>query len=522
VTDLGAPSGTSANELIAEGLRRRQEYGVAAALDCFNRAAQLDPESHLPFFMLGNAASELGEFDAAVAHFERARELRPYNHVIRFNLGLSHLTRGYIEAALQELHAARELDPTYLPVQSCYFLAMHSSDRFEPEDIGARIREWGKSFSLQHPAAQSQSRPAAGPADLLRVGFVSGDSRSHSVAHFFEPIAAGRDPGAFRYVFYSNSSEQDEVTGRLRGYADDWRDVARLTDPELIDLIARDRINILVDLCGHTHGNRLAVFARRAAPVQMTYLGFPNTTGLSAIDYRITDAAADPQGVSDGRHSEKLLRLPDSQWCYRPFGPPPPFEILPARDAGFVTFGSFNSLSKASDTLLRCWAQILVRSPTSRLRLTRIRSAQRAAEVVAILGRAGVAAERIDCQPFRSDVPQGTQFAGVDIALDHYPYNGVTTTCESLYCGVPVVSWHGRHCVSRSGLSILGSMGLGGQVASHAEEYVQIALALAGDLARLEQLRGSLRARFEQSPLRDEKRFAANFEQALRTAWSES
>ena len=192
---------------------------------------------------------------------------------------------------------------------------------------------------------------------------------------------------------------------------------------------------------------------------------------------------------------------------------------MPAREAGFVTFGSFNNLMKVSDTLLRCWAQILTELPTSRLCLTRVRSRARAAEIVAMLEQSGVAAERIECIPYRSEVPYGLQFAGIDIALDHYPYNGVTTTCESLYVGVPVISLHGRHCVSRSGLSILNALGLGELVASTPEQYVEIAVALATDVERLEQLRGGLRNRFEQSPLRDEKRFAANFEELLQTAW---
>jgi predicted O-linked N-acetylglucosamine transferase (SPINDLY family) len=194
---------------------------------------------------------------------------------------------------------------------------------------------------------------------------------------------------------------------------------------------------------------------------------------------------------------------------------------LPAREAGFVTFGSFNNLTKASDTLLRCWVQILVKLPASRLRLTRVRSAQRAAEILALFEQSGVAAERIECVPYANDAPYGRQFAGVDIALDNYPYNGVTTTCESLYVGVPVISLHGRNDVSRSGLSLLGTLGLGELAASTPEQYVEVAVALGSDLSRLEQLRGSLRARFEQSSLRDEKRFAAKFEELLRNAWRE-
>jgi predicted O-linked N-acetylglucosamine transferase (SPINDLY family) len=235
--------------------------------------------------------------------------------------------------------------------------------------------------------------------------------------------------------------------------------------------------------------------------------------------YRITDAATDPHPFADSLHSERLLRLPDAQWCFRPFGAIAEPGPLPARGAGFVTFGSFNSLTKASDTLLRCWKEILASSATSRLRLTRVRSATRAAEIIAEFEKDGIARERIEFVPFRSEVPHGLQYPGVDIALDHYPYNGVTTTCETLYAGVPVVSLHGRHCASRSGLSLLRSVGLGELVASTPEQYVRIALDLAADLPRLEQLRAGLRGRFERSPLRDEKRFAASFEELLRTAW---
>jgi protein O-GlcNAc transferase len=402
-------------------------------------------------------------------------------------------------------------------------MALHSSDRISPDEIAVAIREWGSRFASEHPAsAPSTVLPATDHPERLRVGFISGDFRTHSVAHFFEPILSARNRCAFTYVLYSNSHLQDAVTERLRAYADDWRDVWQLADDALIELIRTDRIDILIDLSGHTASNRLAVFARRAAPVQVSYLGYPASTGLATMDYRITDAATDPPVPADDWHCERLLRLPDSQWCFRPFGTPAAPGPLPAREAGFVTFGSFNNLTKASDTLLRCWVQILVKLPTAHLRLTRVRSARRAAEIIALFGQSGVAPERIECVSYANHPPYGQQFQGVDIALDNYPYNGVTTTCESLYVGVPVVSLHGRNCVSRSGLSLLGTLGLGELVASTPEQYIEIAVALGSDLSRLEQLRASLRSRFEQSSLRDEKRFAANFEELLRTAWQEN
>jgi protein O-GlcNAc transferase len=512
----------SAGELINQGLRQRQQVGVEAARPYFERAAQLEPNSHMPWLMLGNVASEMGDLDVAVAHYTRARDLHPSDHVVRYNLGLSHYLRGYINAAIEELRAACALNPSYLQAQSTHIMALHNLDRISPDEIAVAIREWGARFSLEHPAsAPSTVHPLSDHPKRLRVGFISGDFRTHSVAHFFEPILSARDRGAFTYVLYNNSNIQDAVTERLRANADDWRDIWRLTDDEVIELIRSDRIDILVDLSGHTAFNRLAVFARRAAPVQVSYLGYPSSTGLTTMDYRITDATTDPAVPADDWHCERLLRLPDTQWCFRPFGTPAGPGPLPARKAGLVTFGSFNNLTKASDTLLRCWAQILVRLPASRLRLTRVRSAQRAAEIIALFGQSGVAPERIECVLYANDPPYGQQFAGVDIALDNYPYNGVTTTCESLYVGVPVISLHGRNGVSRSGLSLLGALGLGELVASTPEQYVEIAVALGSDLSRLEQLRASLRARFEQSSLRDEKRFTAKFEELLRTAWQQ-
>jgi protein O-GlcNAc transferase len=516
---LDSMSSQSVEELIAKGLQQRQQLGPAAALPFFERAAHLQPNSHLPFLMLGNATAELGDFDAATDWYVRARDLDPKNHFVRYNLGLSHLSRGFIDAAIEELAAACYLNPSYTAAQSAFFMALHYSDQISPEEIVAAIREWGTRFAADHPVTTLRTRTKVVTGRRMRVGFISGDFRTHSVAHFFEPIAARHNRDAFEYIFYSNSAHKDAVTERLRKYADVWHDVVQLTDDALTELIRAHHIEILVDLSGHTEGNRLAVFARRAAPVQITYLGFPNSTGLANMDFRITDAVTDPEDLADHAHTERLLRLPDSQWCFRPFGTPPTAGPLPAQEVGFVTFGSFNNLTKAGNTILNCWAQILKRLPTSRLRLTRIHSAKRAAEIVAFMEISGVNAHRIDCVQFRSEVPYGLQFDGVDIALDAYPYNGVTTTCESLFVGVPVISLHGLQCISRSGLSILSTLGLRDLAASTPGQYVEIAVALASDLSRLGLLRSGLRARFEQSPLRDETRFAAQFEDLLRVAW---
>jgi protein O-GlcNAc transferase len=515
-------SGSAATELINEGLRERREHGVLAAKPYFERAAILDPSSHVPVFMLGNVASELGDLDTAVSHYERARDLHPTDYVVRYNLGLNQMWRGYVDEAIEQLRVACQLNPSYLQAQSSLIMALHNSDKVTPEEIASVTREWGQTFVRQnyvHTPIEPHACPAKGVPALLRIGFLSGDFRTHSVAHFFEPIVSAHDRSSVHYTLYSTAIHQDTVTARLRACADDWRDVARMPVDELVNQIRNDKIDILVDLAGHTEFNRLAALVHRVARVQVSYLGYPDSTGLPSMDFRITDEVTDPEFSADAWHCERLLRLPTSQWCFRPYGSLPPPGPLPARDAGFVTFGSFNSITKVSDTTLLCWARILVGLPEARLRLTRLRSPQRCRDILDLFGRFGVAPERLEFVPYRTDAPYGSQFDGVDIALDPYPYNGVTTTCESLYFGVPVISLHGRNGVSRSGLSILRALDLEELAASSPDEYVQIAIALAGDVTRLESLRSSLRARFEQSSLRDEKRFAANFEELLRMAW---
>ena len=319
----GAPAPSPrADELISEGLRQRQQYGAAAAIPAFEQAAQLEPDSHVPMLMLGNAVSELGDLDGAADYYERARDLQPKNHIIRYNLGLTLLSRGYIDAAIRELAGAWHLNASYAPAPSSFIMALHHSDGVSPEEVFAAIRECGAALTAQHSASVRTARTDRNPDSRLRVGFVSGDFRTHSVAHFFEPIVSAHDRKAFEYILYSNSSYRDNVSERLREAADTWRDVWNLSDDALIDLIRTDLVDILVDLSGHTEANRLAVFARRAAPVQVTYLGFPNSTGLPTMDFRITDAITDPYPVADGWHTEKLLRLPDAQWCFRPFGAP--------------------------------------------------------------------------------------------------------------------------------------------------------------------------------------------------------
>ena len=342
------------------------------------------------------------------------------------------------------------------------------------------------------------------------------------MAFFLEPILSTHDRVEFESVCYSDVKQPDAVTGRLRALAGEWRDIRGRSDDQVAELVRRDRIDILVDLAGHTAGNRLLVFARKPAPVQVTYLGYPNTTGLTSIDYRITDECADPTGAADRLHTEKLVRLKNGFLCYLPPEESPEVSPTPVLRNGTVTFGSFNQLPKLSNEVVRIWAATLSRVPGSRLLLkahgfsneeTRSRFRERFAEH-------GITPDRLE---LRCDVPSTRShlelYGEVDVALDPFPYNGTTTTCEALWMGVPVIAWAGPTHRARVGVSLLTGLGLAEWIAESRERYVELAVELAGDPARLDRIRHGLRDRMRQAPLMDGAGFTRGLEQAYREMW---
>ena len=311
---------------------------------------------------------------------------------------------------------------------------------------------------------------------------------------------------------------------RLRKAVHQFRDTADLNDAQLAQQIRDDRIDLLIDLAGHTTGNRLAVFARKPAPLQLSWLGYPDTTGLTSIDYRITDSITDPIGAADSLHTEKLLRLPRCfiAWDSRPSRSPLPSAVLPASSHGAITFGCFNNLAKLSANLASRWAQILIETPGSRLLLksrglTLRESRER---VIAWFTQAGVAADRIVLLPFGASPEEGLgDYARVDLALDPFPYNGTTTTCEALSMGAPLLALRGQSHAGRVSASILASLNLPELIAESEEDYVKRAIALAKDRDRLAQLRRELPERFASAPVGDPKRLARELEAAFREIW---
>jgi predicted O-linked N-acetylglucosamine transferase (SPINDLY family) len=355
----------------------------------------------------------------------------------------------------------------------------------------------------------------------LRIGYVSGDFRNHAVAWFMTPVLEQHDRQKFHVYCYSNFHKVDSTTTMLQHYATGWRQIENTSDRSAADLVRKDGIDILIDLSGHTRGGRLGLFAYKPAPVQMTYLGYLNTTGMPTIDYRITDALGDPFGQSERYHVEKLLRLPDCMWCYAPHQRMPDVSALPAGTGGHITFGSFNNSMKLNPELIELWARVLGAAPSARLIIAGVPSGKMRERI-----HEEFAMKRVD--PGRVELLGRLPMHGfwrlyhrVDVALDSFPCNGGTTTFDSLWMGVPVVSQCGDRFASRAGFSILSNAGLNDLVAFSDEEYVAIAASWARDLDRLRAVRAGMRDRLRASPLLDSARFTRNLEHLYRQAWHE-
>lgn len=380
--------------------------------------------------------------------------------------------------------------------------------------------EWGRVAEARVPRLELDT-PAEDTRRCLRVGYLSPDFREHSVASFIEPVLRQHDRSRFEVCCYSSLPMPDETTRRIREAVDVWRDIDKLSDGEAARLIREDRIDILVDLSGHTAGGRLGIFAARPAPIQMTWMGYPNATGLRTIDYRITDGVADPAG-EEAHYSEELLRLDGCFLCYQPVTDAPEVAPLPALTNGHVTFGSFNNFSKINPGVLQLWAEVLKQVPGSRLLLKcpALTDATVRGRVSAALQALGIGTERVDLLGHtRTRQEHLALYARVDIAVDTFPYNGTTTTCEALWMGVPVLSLVGKRHAGRVGASLLSAAGLSDWLADTPESFVAIAQTMVADVTRLARLRGSLRGQLAESSLCDAAGFVRRLEAVMQQAW---
>jgi predicted O-linked N-acetylglucosamine transferase (SPINDLY family) len=485
----------------------------------FGEALRLRPGLADAHNNLGLALAACGQPDEALACYERAVRLQPDHFGALTNLGNACKDQGRLGEAVACYRNVVAVRPEDARAHSNLLLALN----YQPGADPAEIRREANAYAERHAApltAAAQPHPVRSlEGRRLRIGYVSADFREHPVAYFLEPILAAHDHQRFEVCCYADVGQPDAVTRRLQGYADQWRSLVGLSDEQAAEVVRQDGIDVLVDLSGHTGGNRLLVFAHKPAPVQASYLGYLGTTGLPAIDYYITDAHADPLGLTEAHFQEQLVRLPECGFCYQPGPAPDVSPDLPARQSGRVTFGCLNTLAKVSAEVLALWAWVLAAVPGSRIVLpTGGRHAEE--RVRATLVRNGVAPERVlllDRAASRFDYLQ--RYHGIDLCLDPFPYHGVTTTCDALWMGVPVLTLAGRTCVSRQGVRFLRTVGLDELIADTPEDYVRVATELAGDLPRLAALHAGLRERMRRSPLLDARQFTKDLEEAYAAMW---
>jgi len=496
----------------------RRDYPRAEAL--LKKVIKLEPKNPGHYSNLGCILQEDNRPEEAIAVLTRAISLQPDFKDAYLNRANSLTVQGRIDAAIADYRRALKIDPSARLARSNMVYTMNYSPSLSDEEVFEAHRECARRIAPAAVHAEHANSPE--PGRRLRIGYLSSDFREHSVSYFVAPVLEAHEREHFEIYGYYTHVIDDPATARIRQACDHWREVARLSDPEVLRRIRDDGIDILVDLVGYTAYGRPEVLATKPAPVQCEWLGYPNTTALSAMDYWICDAVANPPGMTDGFYTESLLRLPG---CFICFGPPrdlPEPAGPPCGKNGYVTFGSFNNYAKVSEELLRIWAGILDAVPDSRLLLKSAclgNEAQRRF-VAGFFERQGIAADRLLLEGYEQSRRHHMQkYDGMDVALDTFPYNGTTTTCEALWMGVPVVTLAGGNHRSRVGKTLLECVGLGELVAGTEEDYTDIAVQLGTDRARLQDYRSGLREAVASSPLTDATTFTSSLETAYRSIW---
>lgn len=501
------------------------------AIQSYRRALKLRPDHKLALYNLGKTLHDYGQYDEAMACFNRVLQIKSdltdaaqkeFIFIIYHAIASVFKAQGRIKEAVQQYHQALRLNPGNTFARSDLLLALN----YDSTDAAAIFNEhvqWGKIHG-QASRLEGAHTNSTDPDRPLVIGYVSPDLYKHAVTFFFEPLLANHDPSRVVPICYAEAWKQDETTERLRTLCVQWRDTRKMDDEQLARQIRADGVDILVDLAGHTARSRLTVFSRKPAPIQVSYIGYPNTTGLAAIDYRLTDAWADPPGLTDRFYTEKLIRLSHGFLCYLPPKFAPEVGPLPALTSGFITFSSFNNLSKMTSSVIALWSSILHALPDARIVLKNMSFKDTATQqrVYREFAQHGISEGRVELRgPIWDMKDHQSMYNEIDIALDPFPYNGTTTTYEALWMGVPVITLAGNMHAGRVGVSILTQLGLTDYIANDTEHYVRIAVELAKAPEHLSELRASLRSRMANSPLCDAKTHAQDVEAAYRMMWRE-
>jgi predicted O-linked N-acetylglucosamine transferase (SPINDLY family) len=518
----------------------------AAAEREFRAAWRCDPALADAGIALANALESLGRPHEAEAQLRAVLAAVPGAAPAAYNLALTLIKRDECDEAEALLHdcikanpgflmayvalgdiarnagCSREAEPWYrqaLAVNptsqeawSALLLSLNNRDDLTAQQVLAEHLRFGEAFPVAAgPPAMAVTR--TGDRTRMRIGFLSGDFIQHPVALFLRPVLIHRNRTQFEIYCYSNNAREDGMTREIRSLADHWRDIAGLDDAAAAQVIQADQLDVLIDLSGHSARSRVLLFNRRCARVQATWLGYLNTTGLESADFRICDRHTDPAGAEE-LHTETLARLPDSQWCYLPAFDAPLAPAPMARPG--VVFGSFNHASKLSDRCLALWCDVVRAVPGSVLRVHAVPRGKAMAALLRRFADRDIDPGRITLFPRADIAAYFAAIADVDIALDTFPYNGGTTTCDVLWSGVPLVALGGDRPAARSGVSLLATVGAEDLVANADDDYVALNVKLARDTARRLALRASLRPRMQASALMDAPRFVRGFEDCLR------
>jgi len=491
---------------------------TAESVQLLRRAVQLQPHSAQAHNNLAFALRLSSSADEAITEFNRAIQIKPDFAEAHSNLGNALIDVGQFDQAITSHRQAVRLNPDDGKEHSNLVFLLHYHPGYDARMIHEELRRWNQRHAeplkkLIQPHANNRD-----PDRRLRIGYLSPDFREHPVGQNLLPLLREHDRRQMEIFCYSNVVRPDTRTDQLRGYADVWRSIVGLPDSQVVSQIRQDGIDILVDLALHSAGNRLLVFAHKPAPVQVTYLGYCGSTGMDAMDYRLSDPCLDPSDSDLTIYSEQTIRLPETYWCYGVAGPTPEPSPPPAVTAGYVTFGCLNNIVKVSPPALDLWAEILQAVPRSRL-IVHCHPGTRLDVTREQFARKGISPDRLEFPSRRPWHQYVETYGRIDIALDPFPWGGGITTCDALWMGVPVVSLAGRTAVGRGGASILSNVGVPELIARTPQQYVQIATHLAGNLTRLSELRRTLRPRMRASPLMDAPRFARNVEAAYRQMW---
>lgn len=546
------PAFAAAHHALGNALRKHGQ--LEASIHCFERALGLDPELAAAYINLGTAHKDLNHWDLALEAYHRSLALAPNNPIAHHNLGTALYQLGRLEDAARSLECAVALNPdlpeawvnlgniakdqgrledalttfrnvyqthpAYGPGLSNLLFTLNYTDGVSQAEIFALHREFNTRYAAHHTRAAPAFNNLRDPGRRIKVGYMSPDLRGHACAFFLEPLFEHHDVENVEVYAYAEVANPDPTTQRLRSLVHAWRSTVGLDDEQLAALIRADGIDVMVDLAGHTANSRLLALARKPAPVQLTYLGYPATTGMDAIGYRLTDAVAEPAGTSDQYYVEELVRLPHSLWCYKPFPDMPAVTALPALRNGYLTLGSFNNFAKVGPRVIALWAEIMRALPSARLSLLCASDQATQTKVRAQFQALGVDAERLVLYGRESRAAYLRRFADVDLALDPFPCNGGTTTCDALWMGLPVVSLIGDTFLSRASFSVLSAAGIQEFAARTPAEYVQRCIDLARHPLHLVTLRATLRDRLQASPLLDGVLLARNIEAVFRQLWT--